>query len=148
MTRKFGSVFGAIATLAVLVVPGRALAHEPRLVSDDDQCEFHESDHGHGRHLGRYKRHHEPDADDYPIVCDEDGDDCRPNSYFNGRYSYPSQHGNPARYQYSNLAHQRLQLINNDRWLTAQYEAARARGDKKAQKSRSSHPMVSDQRWR
>ena len=45
--------------------------------------------------------HHEPDADDFALLCDSDGDDCRPNPAYQGnrgggyygyqRYNYPYQ---------------------------------------------------------
>ncbi len=134
MVKKFASILGVIATLAVMAVPSRALADGPRFARERDRGEVHERFHDNGRHLGWYKRHRDHDADDYRRVCDEDGDDCRPNPYFNGRYRYPNQYRNPGYYHYSGLAPRCLQLINNRRWLTAELQAAQARGDKKAQK--------------
>ncbi len=134
MIKKIGKAFTVIAALALLAMPAQALAHE--------EGEFHHGrGHDRGRHLGWYKHHQDNDLDDYAKLCDSDGDDCRPNPYFEGyRYDrYPGQssylYGNPSNYWYGNNAQswRRRSLVNQDRVDRARYRAALARGDKKAQ---------------
>jgi len=135
MITKIGKAVTVIAALALLAIPARALAHE--------EGEFH---HGRGRdqgrHLGWDKHHNDGDRDDRPMRCDKDGDDCRPNPYFEGyrsdRYGDRSndRYGNSSNCQYGNDAQwqHRRALVNQDRTDRARYRAALARGDKKAQK--------------
>jgi hypothetical protein len=136
MTRKFGRMLMVIAGLTLLALPTRALAR------DDD---FRGRDDDRGLHQGWDQQH----RDDYAKLCDRDRDNCRPNPYFEGRgardrdhdrpnpYSGGYSYGNPPRYQYNANAalwQHRQALLNRDQQMRALYNAAAARGDRKAEK--------------
>jgi hypothetical protein len=148
MTRKFGRMLMVIAGLTLLALPTRALAH------DDD---FRGRDGNRGGYQGRDRQHRDADLDDYAKLCDRDRDNCRPNPYFEGRgardhdhdrdwsrdhdrpntYSPGYSYGNPPRYQYNGNAalwQHRQALLDRDRRMRALYNAAAARGDRKAEK--------------
>ena len=99
----------------------------------------------------RWYSHHEPDRDDYPLVCDEDGDDCRPATqyrcdedgddceYYSEGYepryrTYRPEYDSavPAYYRSRpDLLAERQQLIAQLDYAQAQFHAARASGDRK-----------------
>lgn len=76
----------ALGTLLIAATPNPATADE----CDEDYA----VERGY-RYVPQYRewsrRHHEPDLDDYPVICDSDGDDCRPNPVYEGRYYRPAQ---------------------------------------------------------
>ena len=78
--------------------------------------------------------HQEPDADDFAIVCDEDGDDCRRNQGNQGGYNYApptSYYSAPAPAAY-NLIQRRDLLIARRQQAYITLAQARTRGDRHA----------------
>jgi hypothetical protein len=82
----------ALGTLITAATPTAAMAHD----RDDNYSVQRWHREAPVRDWSRY--HREADRDDYPVVCDRDGDDCAPNPAYEGRYYPPAQ---PYGYNYN-----------------------------------------------
>jgi hypothetical protein len=75
----------ALCTLLVAATPTVAAAHDR---DDNYAVQRWNREAPRYRTWNRYNR--EPDRDDYSAICDNDGDDCAPNRYYEGRYYQPA----------------------------------------------------------
>jgi hypothetical protein len=85
----------------ILSVAPKAQAH-PWWADSDDGYRYRYSrdwDDDDGWRYRQY-RHHEPDADDFALLCDSDRDDCRPNPAYEGyRSNTYRPYYNPYQYR-------------------------------------------------
>lgn len=130
MLDRYGRIILMAAVLALMALPARALArdNDHGLFHDDDGLRLGFPGHDQGRHLGWFKhRRH--------IVCDEDGDDCRPPRRFVPPFGLqPSGfRGFNATPQAGRLA-ERANLVYALNSARAQYYAALRRGDRRGAK--------------
>ena len=91
---KFLATAASAAALCTFLVAATPTAAAARDRDDNYAAQRWNREAPRYRTWNRY--HREPDRDDYPVVCDRDGDDCVANPSYEGRY-YP-----PAPYNYYN----------------------------------------------
>lgn len=135
MLDRYGRIILMAAVLALMALPARALARHDGFGHDDDDRFYFPGfyHHDRGLHLGWYKHHHRFDRDDF-VVCDEDGDDCRP-----VRRRFPP-FGQPLRFRGLSgtpdrgLLAERANLVFALNSAQAQYYAALQRGDRRGAK--------------